>query len=529
MSQSLSAQAILPAGTGNLRRGLILLWLVSAPLLALLYLKIEPSPDQAQFDYMAWMATQGQTYYAGSFDMNWPGAILLHEAAIRLFGPVPWAWHMADFALMQMAAIAAALFLWRAGFRMAPWIALLLYPPVYVTAGGWMAGQRDILGMGILIMACAVMLASARREGAALFLAGALVACAVLIRPTYLSVLAGLLILEALPRGWVAQPRRQPLWMRGAALLAGFGLVIGLALLWAVGVGNLDDWYQQSVLFTSQVYYDKPPMDPIHTLVTLFTRWWHWMTLCGVIGLALWLMRDRGLRYPLMLVLGLAVAILLSFFAQNKGFGYHIAGFLPLLVMLTAVALDQLDERRRLSRFAGQRRLLAVGLAALTGLVVLGAGVKLSRNLPMIADFPENGLAPVAGGYDLPAEDQARIVDIIRNETDPGDRMVQYGTSYHVPYLAQRLPAHRFITPAIEMMTPEFPLYEAWMTEIGQGLEQWRPKFVLIAVAKFERGATGLVPTGDRVPVLAALLSYMGQDYQPRLQGEYGALFERRD
>ena len=101
------------AGSPALRRALVLLWLVSAPVLCLLWLKVEPSPDQAQFDYMGWMATMGQPFYAGSFDMNWPGGMLLHEAAIRLFGPVLWSWHMLDFLLMQCATIAAAVFLWR--------------------------------------------------------------------------------------------------------------------------------------------------------------------------------------------------------------------------------------------------------------------------------------------------------------------------------------------------------------------------------------------------------------------------------
>ena len=114
------------AGSPALRRALVLLWLVSAPVLCLLWLKVEPSPDQAQFDYMGWMATMGQPFYAGSFDMNWPGGMLLHEAAIRLFGPVLWSWHMLDFLLMQCATIAAAVFLWRAGFRLAPFVALLL-------------------------------------------------------------------------------------------------------------------------------------------------------------------------------------------------------------------------------------------------------------------------------------------------------------------------------------------------------------------------------------------------------------------
>lgn len=72
-----------------LRPAQVLLWLGLAPVLCLLYLKIEPSPDQALFDYMGWMASQGDPFYAKSFDVSWPGAILLHEIAVRLFGPVP--------------------------------------------------------------------------------------------------------------------------------------------------------------------------------------------------------------------------------------------------------------------------------------------------------------------------------------------------------------------------------------------------------------------------------------------------------
>ena len=119
------------------------------------------------------------------------------------------------------------------------------------------------------------------------------------------------------------------------------------------------------------------------------------------------------------------------------------------------------------------------------------------------------------------------MVALIRAETAPEDRMVQYGTAYQIPYLAQRLPAYRFINPAIELMTPDFTLYEAWMGEIRSGLQQHRPKFVLITGTPFNQGATGLTPVDDKTPVLAALMAYMGNDYRPRMQGEFGALFER--
>ncbi|MBP8930746.1 MAG: hypothetical protein KBG46_05635 [Paracoccus sp.] len=514
-----------------LRRALILLWLVSAPVLGLLYLKVEPSPDQAQFDYMGWMATMGHPFYAGSFDMNWPGAMLLHEAAIRMFGPVLWSWHLLDYLLMQCATIAAAVFLWRAGFRLAPFVALLLYPPVYVTAGGWMSGQRDIVAMGLLIIACCAMLAPARRELPAMFMAGLLVACAVLIRPTYLSVLAGLLILEALPRSWIAQPRAHGLPARMGALCAGFALVVLAILLWALAVGNLDDWHQQSVQFTSQVYYDDPPMDLIQTIVVLFTRWWHWMTLCGGIGLVLWILRDRGLRYPLLLVLGLAAAILLSYFVQRKGFGYHIAGFLPLLVMLTAVALDQACARMRGASTSGRRRLIGGAAIAMAALVIMGVGIKLARDSHLLLDVRQNGMSPITGRYDIPTAEQVQMVDIIRAESTPEDRMVQYGTLYQIPYLAQRLPAYRFITPAIELMTPDFTLYDAWMAEIRDGLTRYRPKFILIGGKAITRSAAGeLAPAEANAPVLTTLLAYLGDaqnGYGVRMQGDFGILFER--
>lgn len=528
MSELSPAHALAPGNAAVLRRGLILLWLVSAPVLCLLYLKIEPSPDQAQFDYMGWLTTQGHPFYAGSFDMNWPGAMLLHAAAVRLFGPALWAWHLADFLLMQMATMAAALFLWRARFRLAPFIALALYPPVYVTAGIWMAGQRDIVAMGPLILACCAMLAPARRELPALCVAGVLVGCAVLIRPTYLSVLAGLMILEAVPRSWIAQPRRHGLAARLATLFAGFSLIILAIVLWALAVGNLDDWYQQSVLFTAQVYYDAPPMDMVQTLVVIFTRWWHWMTLCAGIGLILWLLRDRAARYALLLVLGLAAAILLSYVVQRKGFGYHIAGFLPLLVMLTAVALDQVFARLHAAGTPGLRRLILGAAIAMTALVALGIGAKLARTASLLGDYWRNGVAPVTGNFGISAEDQARIVDIIRSESTPEDRMLQYGTSYQIPYLAQRLPPHRFITQAVELMRPDFTLYAAWTAEIQAGLGQHPPKFVLIEGRAITRTATGgMAPAAQNAPVLASLLTYLGRSYKVRMEGDFGILFER--
>ena len=56
-----------------LPRAVLLLWPLGMAALGLVYLTVPPSPDQSQFDWMAFTATRGFPYYAGSFDMNWPG------------------------------------------------------------------------------------------------------------------------------------------------------------------------------------------------------------------------------------------------------------------------------------------------------------------------------------------------------------------------------------------------------------------------------------------------------------------------
>lgn len=504
-----------------LRSGLLLVWLVSMPLLALVYLRIAPSPDQRQFDYMAWMALHGQPFYTDSFDMNWPGAMILHELAIRLFGPSAWSWHLLDFLMMEGIAAAAALFLWRCGFRLAPFLALVFYPPLYVTAGSWMAGQRDIVAVGILVVALAAMLAPGGRELRAMFLAGALVAAAVLIRPTYLSVLAGLAILEALPRTWIGWPRRAGLGARLAALLAGFAAVTGALALAAAMTGNLDDFYQASFVFTRYVYFGAPPQSMIGTARTLFVGSWHWLSALGALGLVLWLLRDRRLSYPLMLLLGLAAAITLSYVVQNKGFGYHLGGFLLLLVILTMVAIERTAACAAASapvlRMAGR-----TGVVLMVLLAVAGTGSKIVGQL-RLSGISRHGLLAFQDIYPKPLRE---MIALIRNESAPDDRFVLYGTAYQIPYLARRLPAYRFITPAADLMTPKFPLYTAWMGEVTDGLRGYRPKFILLTAKA--TGGKGLAADVAGKPVLGALLNYMsGGSYKVVMSDAFGTLYER--
>jgi len=513
--------------SARLRRSLLLIWLLSIPVLCLLYVKIAPSPDQAQFNYMGWMSAQGYPFYAGSFDMNWPGGMILHTLAILLFGPSATAWHLFDFGLLILTTMMAALFLRRSGFVLAPYVMLVLYPAIYVTAGGWMAGQRDIIAVGILIGACCAMLAPVSRELRSMAFAGALVAMAVLIRPTYLSFLAGLCLLELGPRRWIGYPRLAGPVARIGALLLGFGAVMAATAVAGLWIGNIDDFYQQTILFTMSVYVGKPPLDMVQTVVELL-RSSHWMVFLGLIGLSLWIRRTGRLEYPLLLLLGLCAAIALSYVVQRKGFGYHLGGVLPLLILFAAIAFD---EVRRLAMQAKRPPMArAIASAALVGMVLLaasGTAAKLMRHRVELLDL-RNGLTPIGTYSNLGEDEQAQLVGIMRSRTAQNDRIVLYGTTYQIPYLAQRLPAYRFITPAVEQMRPDFALYPAWKKEVEDGLRTHKPKLILIM-----QDAVGSAPEAvrkagaDDRPVLGAIIAYMGDDYGIALKGPFGVLYER--
>src|SRR3982751_3344802 len=128
-----------------------------------IYIRILPSPDQYFFEYMAWLHLQGAPFYKGLFDMTWPGELFLHDAYIRIFGVHSWTARAGDFLLLQPAVLAIFEFLRRAGFPRAAVAAALLYPIIYVTSGGWMAGHRDFIATHFIIAAAIFGLSASRQ------------------------------------------------------------------------------------------------------------------------------------------------------------------------------------------------------------------------------------------------------------------------------------------------------------------------------------------------------------------------------
>ena len=462
---------------------LLALWAAWFAALAAILLTVPTSPDQALFDYIAWSHLQGDLYYAGAVEQNFPGKMLLHELGLRLFGVHFWSFRAIDAGLLAFASWAGAGFLWRMGFRLAPWVFLFLYPAIYVTSGYWTAGQRDIVAMGLLMGALFLMGPPPdRRAAAASLAAGALVAMAVLIRPTYLSVLAGLLIFEWLRfAGETARPAAARLG-QSLALCLGFAAPIAAVAWYGARLGVLDDFYQQAIRFNLEAYQvPQARIRLVEPMLFFLSRIWHWIVALALLGGLVWGVRGGASR-GLGLVLGLVAAVLLSYFAQNKGFGYHLGGLLPLMALLIAVAMDGLNAWRREAPRPALRGLATAGLVLSVALAGLGSAKKLWSYRENAALLAGGDFAPVQHDPHQPAwQDIAESVRIIRDGSPPDAHLLQWGRVFVVPFLAERRSSLRFFQLAkLDRQAEGFAGYEDWVAEIARDLQAKPPAFAVI-------------------------------------------------
>ena len=512
-----------------LRSGLLAFWIATAPILCVLYMMVPASPDQALFDYIAWMNVHGAPYYKGAAEQNWPGEILIHELGIRLFGVHFWTFRLIDFLIMQIGNLGIFWFLRRAGFSIAPFIALAVYPVIYVTAGHWMAGQRDIIATEFLILACALLITSslspARLAQAAA--AGALIAFAVLVRPTYVSFLFGVLLLEIW--GFFRKSSAHPI-RRCLSILVGFVSVTAIVLFFGWLAGNLGDWYDQTILFNLQAYeLARSRIDLLYQLGGMLRGSWHWLSLFSAIGILLWIFR-RGPSVELFLVLGIALTIVLSYFVQGKGFGYHLGGLIPLFVLTTAVAIDLLTDiysatRARLRWIAGACMIVMIAITA------AGTASKANSLAPQFRTLASGRFAPVHSGGPSDAlthEEMQKIVQRIQSGSAADEPIFQWGRNFMVGFLSQRPSSSRFVsTPALEILSDRFARTQAWLAEFESDLTTKSPAYILIERQAIDTPQIPIKPLVGASPALRILIERVNAGYRPVLADDKVVLFER--
>jgi hypothetical protein len=101
--------------------------------------------DAPLMHYVAWLIAGGATPYRDVFDMNLPGAYLLHGAVLATAGPGDLAWRLFDLGWLAVTAGLVFAYGARLADRWAGLAGALLFALYHVAGGAWRVGQRDFL------------------------------------------------------------------------------------------------------------------------------------------------------------------------------------------------------------------------------------------------------------------------------------------------------------------------------------------------------------------------------------------------
>jgi hypothetical protein len=503
-----------------LRSLLILTYITYSCLLLFLYRYLPLCPDHFDYEYIAQVCLRGGSVYNDAGDLNFPGAVALHVLARLVFGDSIWSYRTLDFINLFLFCLIICYFIYRRQDRLAALIFLPLYQAMYVVAGTWMAGERDLLATHLVLASGFLFLR--RIEGgpvAWLCGAGALVWLAMLMKPTYLGYLAILFCIDLSLRGRTGRGLAT-ITHDHALLMLGVGALSAILACWGWSAGVLDDWFDMAILLNTQSYakYSHSPMIVLATLARLLGRSWLWYTALALAGGILWW--RSGDRPSLLVILGALAMVLGSALAQRKGFDYHFGGVLPVLGILSANCLARL-ARAATSGAPGRRPLMGPALAAVTLGVLIGLGSKFSgqyrrqllwhMNKISIYDYFGKEWRPLLG-----------MAAMAQSRTSPGDTILGWDdATMMIPAVAHRAMPVRFVPPQlITFARPPFRHARRWQDEWESALRSRPPRLIILP-----RRAWDPWPDGPRaVEVLRAMIE---KDYRvSEVNGDY-TCFER--
>jgi hypothetical protein len=461
----------------------VLVWVLTLPILFVVYISIYPSPDQTLFDVIAMVSVNGGSYYSDAFEVNWPGKMILHEAAARIFGFHLWSFRAFDFILVQFTAVAGVVFLRRAGFGTYSLLLLLIGPTLYFTAGGWVSGQRDIIAAGMSLVAAALILPNERGRRRDIVFAGGIMAFAVLVRPTYLAFAMGCLVVEFIPKT-DHNPLRQTTLQRSCLFSLGLLSVWFVALVAGAVEGNLDDFASQALCFASGGYQTTDSrLANIGLGVRYVASSLNWIVLLSTLGMLLWASSFdwRRLRTPrsFLLLAGLIATVILSYLVMNKGFGYHLGG----LIWIGSVGICILFDRLAALVYSGTKQEVAAAVL-LTSLILtsLGCIAKLENfrgsTMQLLASNPFRG---VASNSKLEFVTLLEFARTVAEESPTTSPVLHWGRSYEFFTLANRMPSSRFLSAyQLLAMDPSLNQERAWLAEFDAALNENPPVFILL-------------------------------------------------
>ncbi len=451
--------------------------------LGALYVKVPPNPDSAIFDYIGWQTLRGARLYVDVGEQNFPGQMWLQALSTALFGNHLWSFRLFDYLLGIAGAGALAAMLALAGARLAALLVVPIYQAMIVTEGVWMSGQRDLVAA--LLLAAGGLTFVVRRRGGGRWYVAAFAVClvsAVLIRPTYAAYAPILLTSDLL----ISRLEHRRLGQRLADSAFAFSLcslLLGLVTLAFWRTGGLAAWYELAVRFNLDVYVQKVSYPDVTRRLLGMVRSWHWYLGFSAWGAWRW-WRDERDRSIALVTGSLVVTVLISAYAQRKGFGYHVAGLLPILAFFVAYLVATTVDRAR----AGVTPARVGALVVVCGIASLGTAKKLwTGRRPQLELYAgvrsERAVLSeyAAGPAGFSFADVQDAAEYVRRTTGPSETVLTWSRAVHVNFLSERRSPLRFATIGmLALARPPFSRAGAWAVELAGVLETRPPEVILI-------------------------------------------------
>jgi hypothetical protein len=307
--------------------------------------------DASPIQYTAGRILQGDRLYEDIFDVSWPGSILVHMAAIGIFGRADLGFRLFDLAWICFLCVSIFLFFGKTRWRGAA-AASLCTIACYLAAGETNMQEREIQMLPFLILALHFTgLSIERNRKVFAILSGFFLGFVVYIKPFPVVLLALLIAFVSVVYALRSDAR---------SLLAGVGLLVGSFLIpsalihaWLWRMDAVQSFWHLMVAIHYRLYrtlYNSAPS----VILSSFAMW----TLpAWPVAVGMFLARKLDLRMKLLLT-GVAYG-LFHYFYQGKGWSQHIYIVAIFLLMAGFYSIDLL--------LRGQRhglRYVAVALAA---------------------------------------------------------------------------------------------------------------------------------------------------------------------
>jgi len=453
--------------------------------------------DSGFFAYAGRQLLAGKTLYVDIFDTKTPGIYYLNAAALGLFGDTQWSIWLLGVLWALGSSIALYLILKRqvrggAALFASLFLIHTLFYPAYYQSGN--LTEVYALLPQILTLGAAAMYFRTRSWRCLLGI-GLLTSLAVLFKPTYFGIgfasALAVFISDVRMNAWRSLLRH--------ALIVLTGLVFPLALVavlaWA-GDSLSELWYQvvlydiayaqhgfslRNIYGTLRVLFLVPPLAYASALsagalgYAVLELWLAIATPSVEVGATDERRHDQAPKdgsWP-----GLTGVIVLSIlfdwalvFVSGRFFGHYFITPLPAMAAGLAYLFDKVPDIIK-----GIRQRVAAMSALFLIIVILSGmwGVEVAvKNVPA-----RNAMQAFAQNFWTSVEDQVPVVNYIRRETRPEDRIFIWDDHAEIYFLSGRNSPTRF-GYASQLLLPGDRTV-AWFDELLQNLDRYRPALIL--------------------------------------------------